>query len=84
MIENALAAHPAVVVAAAVGMPDAYAGELPVRFVQLHLGQDIIQAVLQAHARDTIDERLAWAIRDRPVIALWHCPGAACCAASAA
>ncbi|MGB0688991.1 MAG: AMP-binding protein, partial [Paracoccaceae bacterium] len=30
MIENAMAAHPAVALAAAVGMPDAYAGELPV------------------------------------------------------
>jgi len=30
MIENAMATHPAVALAAAVGMPDAYAGEVPV------------------------------------------------------
>jgi fatty-acyl-CoA synthase len=33
MIEDALLAHPEVTNAAAVGMPDAYAGELPVAFV---------------------------------------------------
>lgn len=35
MIENALYAHPAVALAAAVGKPDAYAGELPIAYVQL-------------------------------------------------
>ena len=35
MIENALATHPAVALAAAVGMPDAYAGELPVCYLVL-------------------------------------------------
>lgn len=40
MIEDALLAHPEVVDAAAVGMPDAYAGELPVAFVTLRSGYD--------------------------------------------
>lgn len=60
MIENALATHPAVALAAAVGMPDAYAGELPMCFVQLHEGQDVAEADLQVHAQNTIDERPAW------------------------
>jgi len=32
MIENAMSTHPAVMLAAAVGMPDAYAGEVPICF----------------------------------------------------
>ena len=40
MIEDALLAHPMVETAAAVGMPDAYAGELPVAFVTLRAGDD--------------------------------------------
>lgn len=38
MIENALYAHPAVALAAAIGKPDAYAGELPIAYVQLKPG----------------------------------------------
>ena len=38
VIEDALAAHPAVQLCAAVGAPDAYAGELPVAFVTLRPG----------------------------------------------
>lgn len=60
MIENAMAAHPAVALAAAVGMPDAYAGELPVCFVELLPGAEADPADLQAHAQKTIDERPAW------------------------
>jgi fatty-acyl-CoA synthase len=60
MIENAMTTHPAVAVAAAVGMPDAYAGEVPMCFVQLHPGQEVSHDALQAHAQDTIDERPAW------------------------
>lgn len=60
MIENALATHPAVALAAAVGMPDAYAGELPMCFVQLHPDADTSTADLMAHAQATIDERPAW------------------------
>ena len=60
MIENAMAAHPAVAVAAAVGMPDAYAGELPICFVQLHQGFVVSDAELHSHAQKIIDERPAW------------------------
>ena len=60
MIENAMSTHPAVALAAAVGMPDAYAGELPICFVQLHEGANASVDELQAHAQNTIDERPAW------------------------
>jgi fatty-acyl-CoA synthase len=60
MIENAMSTHPAVAVAAAVGMPDAYAGELPVCFVELHKGAAVSDEELYAHARASIDERPAW------------------------
>jgi len=60
MIENALAAHPAVALAAAVGMPDAYAGELPVCYVMLKPGASASEGELQTHAQRTIGERPAW------------------------
>jgi fatty-acyl-CoA synthase len=60
MIENALAAHPAVALAAAVGMPDAYAGELPVCYVALKPGASVSEDELQEHAQRTIGERPAW------------------------
>ena len=60
MIENAMATHPAVALAAAVGMPDAYAGELPVCFVELLPGADVSMEDLHQHAQSVIDERPAW------------------------
>lgn len=60
MIENAMSTHPAVTLAAAVGQPDAYAGELPVCFVELHPGAEVTGEDLQAHAQSSIDERPAW------------------------
>ncbi|MBO9399151.1 AMP-binding protein [Shimia sp. R9_2] len=60
MIENTMTEHPAVAIAAAVGMPDAYAGELPVCFVQLHEGAEVTVEALQKHAHAHIDERPAW------------------------
>ncbi len=60
MIENALAAHPAVALAAAVGMPDAYAGELPVCYVALRPGMSASEDELRDHAQALIDERPAW------------------------
>ena len=60
MIENAMAAHPAVALAAAVGMPDAYAGELPVCFVELRPDAGATEDQLREHAQQTIDERPAW------------------------
>ncbi len=60
MIENAMSTHPAVALAAAVGMPDPYAGELPMCFIQIHASAKVSVEDLMDHARDTIDERPAW------------------------
>lgn len=60
MIENAMTEHPAIALAAAVGMPDAYAGELPVCFVTLRPGAQVSDAELHAHAQQHIGERPAW------------------------
>jgi fatty-acyl-CoA synthase len=60
MIENAMSTHPAVMLAAAVGMPDAYAGEVPICFLQLQKGHEASVEELQKHAQNTIDERPAW------------------------
>ena len=60
MIENAMATHPAVALATAVGMPDAYAGELPVCFVELLPGTKVSIEELHRHAQSSIDERPAW------------------------
>ncbi|MEM1177838.1 MAG: AMP-binding protein [Acidobacteriota bacterium] len=60
MIENALQRHPAVAMAAAVGLPDAYAGELPMCYVQLLPGARASEAELRSFAESTIDERPAW------------------------
>ncbi|TFL15030.1 acyl-CoA synthetase [Pusillimonas caeni] len=46
MIESALYRHPAVALAAAVGKPDAYAGELPIAYVQLKPGAACTEAEL--------------------------------------
>jgi fatty-acyl-CoA synthase len=60
MIENAMQRHPAVALAAAVGMPDAYAGELPVCYVTLRTGATVTEAELREHAQAAIGERPAW------------------------
>lgn len=60
MIENAMSTHPAVALAAAVGMPDPYAGELPICFIQVHTSDEVTVEELMAHAQQTIDERPAW------------------------
>lgn len=59
LIENCLEQHPAVALAAAVGMPDEYAGELPVVFVQLQEGAAATVEELQDFASAHIDERPA-------------------------
>ncbi|MCV6624870.1 MAG: AMP-binding protein [Cellvibrionaceae bacterium] len=59
LIENCLEQHPAVAMAAAVGKPDDYAGELPVAFVQLYEGKSVDEAELMAFAADNIAERPA-------------------------
>jgi fatty-acyl-CoA synthase len=56
VIEDALTAHPAVHLAAAVGAPDAYAGELPVAFVALKPGHTASEDELTAFAAAHVDE----------------------------
>ncbi|WP_285961786.1 acyl-CoA synthetase [Pseudomonas tohonis] len=58
-IEEALQAHPAVALVAAVGCPDAHAGEVPVAYVQLLPGSQADAAQLLAFATDAIAERAA-------------------------
>ena len=55
-IEDALGAHPAVQICAAVGAPDAYAGELPVLFATLVPGSTVSEAELLAFAAARVDE----------------------------
>jgi fatty-acyl-CoA synthase len=59
IIEDALQRHPAVAVVAAIGSPDAYAGELPVAYVQLKPGLAVTEAELVDHAARTIPEKAA-------------------------
>jgi fatty-acyl-CoA synthase len=56
VIEDALCAHPDVQLAAAVGAPDAYAGELPVTFVTLRPGASASEAELLDFAAVRVDE----------------------------
>ncbi len=59
IIEEALHAHPAVELAAAVGRPDSYAGEMPVAYVQLKPGAKATPEELREFARERIPERAA-------------------------
>ncbi|MCM2339529.1 AMP-binding protein [Rhodoferax sp.] len=56
VIEKCLMRHPAVADAGAVGMPDAYAGELPVAYVTLRQGFCVTEDELLAFAKATIHE----------------------------
>jgi fatty-acyl-CoA synthase len=56
VIEDALAAHPAVQLCAAVGAPDPYAGELPVVFATLIPGATATEEELLAFACAGVDE----------------------------
>src|SRR5271165_1447967 len=59
VIEDALQTHPAVAMTAAVGSPDAYAGEMPVAYVQPKPGATVTEKELLEHAALTIPERAA-------------------------
>lgn len=59
MIEEPMHAHPAVAMAAAVGRPDAHAGEIPVLYVQLRPGASASAEELMEHARQTVVEKAA-------------------------
>lgn len=58
-IEEALQTHPAVALAAAIGSPDAYSGEVPVAFVQLRPDHSCDAKTLEAFAQLNISERAA-------------------------
>ena len=59
LIEDAFYAHPAVALAAAIGRPDAHAGEVPVVYVQLKPGQSASPDDLARFAQARIVERAA-------------------------
>ncbi|ANN78000.1 hypothetical protein BAU07_13680 [Bordetella flabilis] len=59
LIEDALLQSPWVAQAAAVGKPDAHAGELPIAYVELHPGAQVTAEGLLRYAADRIPERPA-------------------------
>ena len=59
-IEEALAGHPAVAFAGAIGQPDAHAGELPCAFVELVDGASVTEKELMDYAEEHIHERAAF------------------------
>lgn len=58
-IEDALLAHPDVTGAAAVGRPDAHAGEVPVAYVTVAPGSSVTEVELEAWAGKHVAERAA-------------------------
>ena len=58
-IEDVLFAHPSVAIAAVIGQPDAYAGELPLAYVQLNPGMSVQPGELEDWVRDRTPERAA-------------------------
>jgi fatty-acyl-CoA synthase len=67
VIEEALTRHPAVETAAAVGLPDTYAGELPMAFVQLRPGARASAEELREFCRREIPERAAVPVLVTPI-----------------
>ncbi len=59
MIEECLHTHPDILLAAAVGKPDSYAGEIPVAYVQLNPGSSVSVDALRSYAEERIFERPA-------------------------
>ncbi|MBL8587492.1 MAG: AMP-binding protein [Methylobacteriaceae bacterium] len=59
MIEEVLVRHPAVLLAAAIGRPDADKGELPIAYVQLKPGAEASAEELLALCRKEVQERAA-------------------------
>ena len=58
-IEEAMQGHPSVALAAAIGSPDAYSGEVPVVYVQLRPDAPSSEEELLAFAKRSISERSA-------------------------
>lgn len=59
IIEEVMVQHPAVALCAAIGRPDAHAGEVPVAYVQLRPGACATEAELAAYAQGHMGERAA-------------------------
>lgn len=59
IIEEAIEQHPAVAISAAVGLPDSYAGEVPVAYASLRPGEQVNEAELLSFVADRISERPA-------------------------
>ncbi len=59
IIEDAIATHPSIASCIAVGLPDAYAGELPMAFVVLKPGEQTSAQELLRYAQEHISERAA-------------------------
>jgi fatty-acyl-CoA synthase len=59
VIEDALHRHPAVELAAAIGKPDEYTGELPIAYVQLKPGASVSIEELTEFGKQEISERAA-------------------------
>jgi len=66
-IEEIMFQHPAVGFAAVVGQPDAYAGELPVGYVQLKPGASVAPGELEAWVRERTPERAAVPVQVIPI-----------------
>ena len=58
-IEEALAGHPKIAFAGAIGQPDSYAGELPCAYVELIDGAEVTVEELMSFAKEKIHERAA-------------------------
>lgn len=69
-IEEPLHRHPAVQIAAAIGRPDAHAGELPIAYVQLKPGANTSENDLSEFLRNEIGERAALPKRIRIIEAM--------------
>lgn len=67
VIEEVLVRHPAVETAAAVGLPDSYAGELPMAFVQLRPNASATPEELREWCRKEIPERAAVPVQVVPI-----------------
>jgi len=66
-IEDIMFQHPAVGLAAVVGQPDAYAGELPVGYVQLRPGASVQPGELETWVRERTPERAAVPVQVIPI-----------------
>jgi fatty-acyl-CoA synthase len=71
IIEDALLQHPCVALAAAVGQPDSYAGELPVAFVVLKAGTQASESELRAFVEPLVAEA---AVHPKHVVILQDMP----------